>query len=93
MISEVLTTDEVAEMLECEPKTVEEKLRRGELPGVKLGRSWMCPKQALLETLNDLAKKNLADHIPIAPPIACLPSSQRGTRRSAPPLPKWPTNP
>lgn len=92
-MNEVLTTDEVADLLECEPKTIEEKLRRGELPGVKLGRSWMCPRQALLETLNDLAKKNLAEHLAIAPPIAYLPSSQRGTKRTAPPLPKWPTNP
>lgn len=92
-MSDVLTTDEVADLLECEPKTIEEKLRRGELPGVKLGRSWMCPRQALLETLNDLAKKNLAEHLGEAPPIADLPGSRLGKRRTAPPLPKWQTSP
>jgi excisionase family DNA binding protein len=88
----VLTTDEVADLLECEPETVEDKLRRGELPGIKLGRSWMCPRDALMETLNDLAKKNLETrHVPL--PIGALPTTRRGTKRIAPPLPKWPTSP
>lgn len=92
-MGDILSTQEVAELLECESKTVEEKLRRGELPGVKLGRSWMCPRQALFETLNELAKKNLAEHLGAAPPIAGLTNSQRGKRHTAPTLPKWPTSP
>ena len=88
-MSDVLTTDEVADLLECEPKTIEEKLRRGELPGVKFGRSWMLPRQALMETLNDLARKNLAEHLQVAQPLA----NRGGTKRTAPTLPKFPKFP
>lgn len=91
-MSDVLTTDEVADLLECEPKTIEEKLRRGELPGVKFGRSWMLPRQALLETLNDLARKNLAEHLGEAPSIENFDKKygRVNLRKALPLLPKFP---
>lgn len=91
-MSDVLTTDEVADLLECEPKTIEEKLRRGELPGVKFGRSWMLPRQALMETLNDLARKNLAEHLDKAPAIENFDKKygRVNLRKALPHLPKFP---
>lgn len=83
-MNEVLSVEEVAGLLCCETKTVEERLRRGELPGVKLGRSWICPKSALLEAVNDLARSNLAVRLqPVA--IAYPQEKRRGRKRSEPP--------
>lgn len=76
-MSDILTKDEVAALLDCEPSTVEEKARTRELPGVKIGRSWVFPREALLKRLNEIALR------------AVEPSAPRYTatapRRRAPP--------
>lgn len=80
-MNDVLTTDEVADLLQCTALTVEDMLRRGELPGVKFGRSWMCPRVALLEVLNQQAHQNIA--IRLSPqPMNSPALAQRGRRRS-----------
>lgn len=43
-----LTVPETAGILRLHPKTVQRYLRLGKLPGVKLGKAWRVPKQALL---------------------------------------------
>lgn len=58
MLKEVLDEKDVAELLDCEPGTVQEKARLGELPAVKFGRSWRFPRTALLEALNAKALAN-----------------------------------
>jgi len=78
-MNDILTTDEVADLLQCDVVTVENKLRKGELPGIKPGRSWMCPRVALMEVLNQQAHQNIAVYI--APPPMSVPA-QRGRRRS-----------
>lgn len=80
-MNDILTTDEVAELLQCDVLTVENKLRKGELPGIKPGRSWMCPRVALLEVLNQQAHQNIA--IRVSPqPMNSPALAQRGRRRS-----------
>ena len=54
----VLSEEEVATILVCEPSTIQEKARLGELPAVKIGRSWCFPLVPLLESLNAKAKAN-----------------------------------
>lgn len=84
-MSDILSKDEVASMLDCEPSTVEEKARNHELPGVKIGRSWLFPRQALMQRLNEMA---LAQ--PTQPrPQGVIKSSQK--RRAPPTLPPLPT--
>jgi excisionase family DNA binding protein len=56
---DVLTEQEVAHILDCEPSTIQEKARRGELPGIKVGRSWRFPRIALLQALNEKALANI----------------------------------
>lgn len=90
MIPDILTTDEVADLLQCEVATVEEKLRRGELPGIKPGRSWMCPRQALLDSLNQQALANIKT---VSRPKVAAPSQRPGTRRTAPPSLSQGSNP
>jgi excisionase family DNA binding protein len=39
MAADVMTVDELAEYLRLDPQTVYRKFRRGELPGVRIGRA------------------------------------------------------
>lgn len=78
-MNDVLNESEVAKLLDCEPLTVQEKARMGELPGVKFGRSWMFPRTALLEVLHT---KALANKPMPAQPKAVL----KQVARRAPPL-------
>jgi excisionase family DNA binding protein len=55
MDPDLLSKDAVAALLECEVSTVEEKARTGELPGVKIGKSWQFPRAALFQRLNEMA--------------------------------------
>lgn len=54
-MTEILTVEQVAEILHCEEKTVAERLVNGDLPGAKFGRSWIIPARALFQRINDLA--------------------------------------
>lgn len=99
-LPELLTAIEVAALLRCEPETIEERTRRRELPGLRFGRSWMYPREALIQVLNKLAMQQLEPSAAVAAPLAVLPlrmvaptmpKSPRGLRRSPPPLPDPPT--
>lgn len=57
-MNDVLSEAEVAVILDCEPKTIQEKARNGTLPAVKFGRSWIFPRNALLQSLNEMALAN-----------------------------------
>lgn len=46
---------EVSDLLRCHEETVEELLRLGELPGIKIGRSWIVPADALNQRLTEMA--------------------------------------
>lgn len=81
-MSDILTKDEVAAMLDCEPSTVEEKARTRELPGVKIGRSWIFPREALMKRLNEIALRAAADPTPPRYTVQARPN-----RRAPPALP------
>lgn len=55
---DVLTEKDVAELLDCETSTVQEKARAGELPGLKFGRSWIFPRSALMQSLHQSAMQS-----------------------------------
>lgn len=59
-MKDVLNEQEVADLLDCETSTVQEKARVGELPGLKFGRSWIFPRSALLQSLHQKAMENRA---------------------------------
>lgn len=52
---EVLTVDEVAALLKIEPNTVRALCRRGELPGVKLGKHWRFLRSEILAAIRPAA--------------------------------------
>lgn len=53
--AEILNVDDLAELFSCDKETAAARLISGDLPGVKVGRSWIIPRQALLERLNEKA--------------------------------------
>lgn len=83
-MKDVMNKDEVAEILDCEPVTVEEKARTGELPGVKFGRSWIFPRTALLECLHAKALENTK---PRTQPQPVAKAVKNPFKRSPPQLP------
>lgn len=58
-MNEILNVKDMAGLLDCEPKTVEAGLRDKLWPGVKVGRSWICPRTAAMEALHVKAMENM----------------------------------
>ena len=72
---EVYTVDQVARVLGCSTKTVEELARRGELTGIKPGGAWVFPAGALARRLDELALEQAQQRRKPTPPIASTPAS------------------
>lgn len=53
MNNELLTVDEVAEILRTTPNTIYRWLRAGKFPGVKIGKEWRIKRETLTSRLND----------------------------------------
>ncbi len=68
-MNDILTVEQVAGLLDCEPGTVQNKARDNELPAIKFGRSWVFPKSALLEVLHTKALANTCKAAPVAKAI------------------------
>ncbi len=51
----ILTVDQVAKLCICTADTVRERAVAGDLPGIKLGRDWVFPADALAQALCRLA--------------------------------------
>ena len=66
-MTDILNETEVAELLACEPSTVQTMARNGELPAVKFGKHWRFPRVALLEVVNRRALDNTAPKAKPAP--------------------------
>src|SRR3954468_14026111 len=57
---DVLTVDQLAELLQVDEKTVRSLAAKGDLPGRKLGRNWRFSRQAVLEWLATPERKRRA---------------------------------
>jgi excisionase family DNA binding protein len=55
-LPDVLTADEVAEVLRLGRNTVYDSLRTGVIPSVRIGRRLLIPKAALLRLLEERKK-------------------------------------
>jgi excisionase family DNA binding protein len=58
---DVLDSTQAAQLLGCEPETVEAEARAHRLPAVKYGRGWRFPRQALLAVLNRRALEHVSE--------------------------------
>lgn len=84
-MSEILNEQEVAELLDCAPTTVQELARNKRLPGVQFGRSWRFPRAALLEVVNRMALDHTRKVTVSEKPVAV--ARQVQTRKAPPALP------
>lgn len=80
-LPEILSVDEVAALLGCEPLTVQVAAGAGDLPGLKIGRPWVFPREALLSALN---AKALAEAQARATPKKPAAVKVPGRRRTTP---------
>ena len=60
-MQEVFIAEQVAGLLHCTTVQEEELLRIGELPGLKIGRAWIVPSEALSDRLNEMALEQALD--------------------------------
>ncbi len=56
-MSETIGSDECAALLRCTPEQVEEMARAGDIPGLKIGRSWLFMRSDLLAYLAEKARE------------------------------------
>lgn len=68
----VLSTEQMASLLDCAETTVEDLARRQELAGLQYGRGWIFPLEANLRVLNDRALARVKTPSP-PPPAPKLP--------------------
>lgn len=57
----VMGSQEWATILRCSVKTVEERLRSGDLPGEKFGGSWVIVTSAMLDRLHELTVEKMLE--------------------------------
>lgn len=81
----VYTTPALAELLDCEETTIKDRAVAGDLPGLKIGRSWIFPAEALHQALNELARREAAARRAPAPRAAVATSGQAAPKHRAPP--------
>ena len=86
----VYTAEQVAQLLGCAVKTVEQMARDGELAGVKPGGGWVFPAGALAQRLDQLALEQAAGRRKTPVPVATVALQPDKPRRGPKPraLPK-----
>lgn len=57
----MLAVGDAAESLDCTPERVIELLKDGVLPGLKIGRGWVIPRDAFFAEVNLLAKARMVE--------------------------------
>ena len=55
-----ITITEAAEFLECTESRIQELLREGRLPGLKMGKSWVIPSATFYGAVEALAVSDAA---------------------------------
>lgn len=53
MTEKFLTTEDVAWMLNLNMKTVQRKMRKGKIPGIKMGGEWRVLESELVKWMNE----------------------------------------
>lgn len=82
----IITPVTAATLARCTPKTIEERLRRGLLPGDKLGDGWILPTRAFLDELDKSCVEKMHERRKAPEPLCTKLTSIPGGRRAPPPL-------
>jgi excisionase family DNA binding protein len=84
-MTDTIDSEECAALLRCTPEQVEELARAGEIPGLKIGRSWLFVRVDLLDYLAQKAREEAAERRARRQP-GVTPISAKPKRRQPPPL-------
>lgn len=82
---ETIDSDTCGFLLHCESKSVEELARRGVIPGLKFGKSWMFLRSQVLEVARAIAAREAEERVA---PVVYRP--RRPKNRQPPVLPNLP---
>lgn len=82
----VIGSDECAAMLRCTPEQIEELARAGEIPGLKMGRSWLFVRADLLAYLAEKARAEAQERRAKRQPQQDHPEPPKPRRRAPPAL-------
>lgn len=85
MSTDTIDTDECAMLLRCSTDTIEEMARGGEIPGLKIGRTWLFIRQDLLAYLAEKARREAEERRSKRQP-GVTPITARPRRRQPPVL-------
>jgi excisionase family DNA binding protein len=66
----ILSVETAAQLLQCQPGTVEDLCRAGTLPGHKFGTGWVLPTAAFLHRVNEIALEKSAERRMLPQPAA-----------------------
>lgn len=81
MISlDILTTEQAAEALGCEPQHVNELASQRKLPAIKFGRSWRFPVAAMNQFLAQRALEHIAEAVSARAPTQMPKPISRGRK-------------
>lgn len=93
--TDTINASQCAELLQCTTETVEELTRKGDLPGVKIGRGWIYVRADLLAYLAEKgrqeAEERRQDFMRRSRTPAPLASAVKPRRQVPPALPQPPT--
>jgi excisionase family DNA binding protein len=81
---DILDAEDVATLLGCSEKQVEELARAGRLLGAKIGRPWRFLRRHVVQLIADTAEQSA----PVEPPKASHPAVTPARRRPPPDLPQ-----
>lgn len=80
-IQPIYDAEGAAQLLRCSVRTIEDRLRTGDLPGEKFGDGWILPGQALIDRVNEIAVAKAAERRQAAAMPAPLTKPVRQRRR------------
>lgn len=86
-MTDTIDSNECATLLRCTPEQVEELARAGEIPGLKIGRSWLFVRADLLDYLAQKAREEAAERRSKRQVREVMPTPLKQRRQVPPPLP------
>lgn len=85
MTDPILTTAQVAELLRCSERTVEDYARAGRIPGAKFGEGWVFAADLVVEAVKRIsleeAEKRSKPAAPTPVAVAVAPKPSRKDRK------------
>lgn len=92
---ETLDVAEAADLLRAEPETIMQLARKGELPGTRIGRSWVFLREDVILFLKAQIAKDTEErrrqHAALSPSAVVIHAPAKNRRKPLPVLPSLPS--